>query len=376
MKILLIIGARPQFIKISPIIEELRIRGVDFAVLHTNQHFDFEMSEVFARDFGYKINFILPKLSTPALPWIHKKTLEISEILKNENFTHSLVIGDTNTTLAGALASKNCGVFCVHVEAGLRSGDFKMPEEIIRRLCDASCDALFAPTKTAVLNLSRENLHKNIVINTGDVNLDAFLRYENFAREPKIFQDLSHNFVIFSVHRASNSTENFMFFLNLAKIFSRKIQILFLVHPKFQNLTPRSEKNLIFHAPLPYFEMLFLLKRCAFVASDSGGLCKEAFFARKFCLILRENTEYPELLAQNFAKLFLSDFLTPDVKTPEIPIKTPQKIFDMADFSRAEHNFSEILRHDFFYDNFTSPPPIFGTGRAAVLIVKILKNLS
>ena len=236
MKILTIVGARPQFIKAAAVSHTFRnFHEIEEIILHTGQHFDKGMSEVFFEDLGIpdpKYNLNLGGLSHGAMTGQMLEAIE--RICINEKPDTVLVYGDTNSTLAGALAAKKLNIKVAHVEAGLRSFNMKMPEEINRILTDRISDYLFCPTKEALLNLSKEGLNScNVLIeNTGDVMYDAISIFSKASRKPKI--NHNNDFALCTLHRAENTDnpEKLISIFAALREISLSFQVIIPIHPR------------------------------------------------------------------------------------------------------------------------------------------------
>jgi len=239
----------------------------------------------------------------------------VEEVLLQEKPDWVLVYGDTNSTIAGSLAAKKLHIKVAHVEAGLRSFNRNMPEEINRILTDKISDILFCPTDTAVQNLQNEGIGKNSlarIVKCGDVMQDAAIFYSDLAQKPEM--DLPEQFILATIHRAENTDDPkrlTSIFNALSKI-SNEIPIILPLHPRTKKIISNSQlttKNsqLIFIEPIGYLEMIYLLKTCSLVMTDSGGLQKEAFFFEKPCVTLRDETEWVELVENSFNKVIGAD---------------------------------------------------------------------
>ena len=311
MKIITVVGARPQFVKaavVSRAIENYNSafpdKRIEEKIVHTGQHFDANMSDVFFEQMDIPkphYNLEVNSLSHGAMTG--KMLEKIEAVLIEEKPDWVLVYGDTNSTIAGALAAKKLLIKVAHVEAGLRSFNMAMPEEINRILTDRISDMLFCPTTTAIENLNKEGF-KNIdtkIINCGDVMYDAALYYAAKAEKPAI-TELDSDFILCTVHRQENTDSESrlrLIFETLSTIGKDK-KIILPLHPrtskKLQEFGINPGPNILCIKPASYFEMLWMLENCAMVFTDSGGLQKEAYFFKKPCLTLREETEWVELL--------------------------------------------------------------------------------
>jgi UDP-GlcNAc3NAcA epimerase len=237
---------------------------------------------------------------------------EIEKVILEEKPDWVLVYGDTNSTIAGSLAAKKQHIKVAHVEAGLRSFNMDMPEEINRILTDRISDILFCPTQTAVDNLKNEG-YDNIdtkLINCGDVMLDAALYYAGMSSKLNI--DLPQRFILSTVHRAENTDnpERLKNIFSALSEISKEISVVLPLHPRTRHILEKSKidcHNLHIIEPVGYLEMVDLLKNCEMVMTDSGGLQKEAYFFQKKCLTLRDETEWLELVQNGFNKLVGAD---------------------------------------------------------------------
>jgi len=243
--------------------------------------------------------------------------MEIEAVLMKEKPDLVVVYGDTNSTLAGALASKKLNIKVVHVEAGLRSFNMKMPEEINRILTDRISDLLICPTETAIENLQKEgftNLPAKMV-KCGDIMKDAVEYYEKISEDKStIISNLNlipNEFVLATIHRQENTDdlEKLKEIFEGLQLISKEKKVILPLHPRTKAIL--KQYNLAYNIkiidPVGYFDMLELLKKCNLVVTDSGGLQKEAFFNKKHCIIAREETEWVELVANGFAKIVGSD---------------------------------------------------------------------
>ncbi len=318
-KIVTILGARPQFVKaavLSRIISEKK--EIEEVIIHTGQHFDNNMSEVFFTEMEIpkpKYNLNINGLGHGAMTG--QMLEKIEEVLLKEKPLAVVIYGDTNSTIAGALAAKKLDIKVVHIEAGLRSFNMQMPEEINRILTDRISDLLLCPTSTAIKNLKKEgfdNLDNNVV-ESGDIMKDAVAFYsKNSAERSSIISDLdlqNNNFVLATIHRQENTDDlqKLRSIFEGLQIINKEIPVVLPLHPRTRNILKKNNLvyNFIMIDPVGYFDMLELLKNCKMVVTDSGGLQKEAFFNKKHCIIAREETEWIELVENGFAKIVGSD---------------------------------------------------------------------
>ncbi|MCK0130658.1 UDP-N-acetylglucosamine 2-epimerase (non-hydrolyzing) [Flavobacteriaceae bacterium F08102] len=314
-KILTILGARPQFIKASVLSKILLERGeFEEILLHTGQHFDDNMSQIFFEQMKIpKPRYNLGIHGKHHAQMTGEMLTGIEAVLDKERPDIVLVYGDTNSTLAGALAAAKWPCKLVHVEGGLRSFNQDMPEEINRIITDTVSDLILCPTNTALDNLKREGLDKQpkLMVVCGDIMKDAVINFKPIALQVttllKDHSEIRLPFVLATIHRQENTADKAC----LENIFSalEKLQETYTVvmplHPRTKaqlqkfNLNP----SIVMIDPVGYFDMLALLDQCELVITDSGGLQKEAYFNCKPCVIVREQTEWVELVEKGFARL-------------------------------------------------------------------------
>jgi len=311
MKILTVIGARPQFVKAAALSREIAANypNIEEIIVHTGQHFDKNMSDIFFDEMEIpkpKYNLDINSVGHGAMTG---RMLEgIEKILLEEKPTILLVYGDTNSTIAGALAAKKLHIKVAHVEAGLRSFNMEMPEEINRILTDRISDYLFCPTQTAIDNLNLEG-YKNIdckIVKSGDVMQDAANFYaQKSVEKSTIVKTLqSKKYILATLHRAEN-TDDPIRLKNLVEsmneIHKNICPIVIPIHPRTIGKLKENNLNLTVETidPVGYFDMIELIKNSEMVMTDSGGLQKEAFFFKKNCVTLRDQTEWVELIENN-----------------------------------------------------------------------------
>lgn len=351
MKIVSIVGARPQFIKEYMVSKSVR-KICNYVLIHTGQHYDFEMSQLFFN----QLNLLQPNYNLGVGSGLQgeqtgKMLIKIEVLLIKEKPDVVLVYGDTNSTLAGALSAVKLNLPVGHVEAGLRSFDKTMPEEINRILTDHCSNLLFAPTITAKDNLRKEGVTKGVYV-TGDVMYDALVYSLKMAEESKILKQLKikpKQFYLTTIHRQSN-TDNAENLSNILEALSNTNEkVIFPVHPrtkkfiKKHNLNKKIKKNIIVTKPLGYFDFIWLEKNAKKILTDSGGIQKEAYILKIPCITLRENTEWIETVKDKWNTLVGAN---------------KDKILD------AIKNFQpKEKQHKYF-----------GDGRASEYIAKILKQ--
>jgi len=315
-RILTIVGARPQFVKAAAVSRSLKQHGIEEILVHTGQHYDANMSEVFFEEMEIPkpaYNLDIHGLNHGAMTG---RILEgIETILLNEKPEALMVFGDTNSTLAGALAASKLHIPVIHVEAGLRSFNRQMPEEINRILTDRISDILFCPTDTAVQNLDNEGFRNFAVqvVQSGDVMLDAALFYaKKAALKSTIIENLGlKEFVLATIHRQENTddVQKLRQLIEGLNEINWQTQVVLPLHPRTRAILQQNGIELQCRAidPVGYFDMIRLLQHCQLVVTDSGGVQKEAFFFGKHCITLREQTEWTELVTCGFNTLVGTD---------------------------------------------------------------------
>jgi len=308
MKLMLVIGARPQIIKSAPIIHEaLKNSGIELQIIHTGQHYDFEMSKIF---FG-ELDLPNPLVNLGVGSGTHafqtgRMMIGLEKTMEKLKPDFVLVPGDTNSTLAGALAAVKLKVPVTHVEAGARSYDMRMPEEINRRLTDHCSSLLFAPTKNCVKNLVGEGILKKCIRLSGDTMYDALLQHMPIAVKSEILKKLgleSEDYALLTLHRPENvDAVKPLKSIVRAMVMLKELSVVFPVHPRTRQrlaavrLLRRMEAvgHVRLIAPVGYHDMLWLIRHARMVFTDSGGLQKEAFWLHTPCVTLRERTEWIE----------------------------------------------------------------------------------
>jgi UDP-N-acetylglucosamine 2-epimerase len=378
IKILTVVGARPQIIKAAALSRAIKNKFADKVtekILHTGQHYDANMSEVFFQEMNipfphYNLNIGSGSHGDQTAKMIQK----IEEQLIQEKFDGIVLFGDTNSTLAGAVAAAKMHIPIIHIEAGLRSFNMAMPEEANRIVCDQLSTILFAPTQTGIDNLKNEGFYSNNfsfahkkkrhVFNSGDIMYDNSLYYSSIAK-PSILKDLkieNDEFVLATIHRDSNTDNSHRLIAILEGLLGvceqNNIKIILPIHPRtnkilfsnpiFCELLAQIERNkkMQIIPPVSYFEAITLEKNAKLIMTDSGGMQKEAYFFKKPCVVFRSETEWVEI------------------------IENKAGIVTDADKDRIIKAYSDLVntKNDF--------PSIFGDGHAAEFILdKIIEVL-
>tara|TARA_Y100001980_G_C14540444_1_gene318154 strand:- start:1006 stop:2076 length:1071 start_codon:yes stop_codon:yes gene_type:complete len=318
MKVISIVGARPQFIKLAEI-ESVSKSLFDHKILHTGQHYDKNMSDVFFKELEINEPDFNLAVGSGSHAYQTSKMIEgIDEIILKENPDYILVYGDTNSTLAGSIVcSKYSGIRIGHVEAGLRSFNRNMPEEINRLVADQLSHDLFCPTLTSIKNLRKEGMEQKAHL-TGDVMCDSIqnkqIPLENQELLLKKYGIKENGYVLLTLHRPQN-VDNTIKLVSFLEAFSKiNYSILWPIHPRTRNKLIESgnenaiPENVITCDPLSYREIICLIKNSVKVLTDSGGLQKEAYILEKPCLTMRGETEWIETLENNWNILVNDNF--------------------------------------------------------------------
>ena len=315
LKIATILGARPQFIKASMVSNELANHGnIKEIIIHTGQHFDDNMSKIFFNDMGIPQPEYELKIHSLSHGAMTGRMMEgIETILIEERPDWVLVYGDTNSTLAGSLTGAKLNIPVAHVEAGLRSFNMEMPEEINRILSDRVSTLLFCPTDNSIQNLKDEGftMGSDRIIRCGDIMFDAAQYFVGIAKTTStILNDYDitdKEYVLCSIHRPENVDDPNRL-ASIMKAFNEinsETQIILPLHPRtIKSLKEYGiESTFNYLEPVSYFDILVLLNNCQLVITDSGGLQKEAFFFKKHCVTLRNETEWVELVDNGYSSL-------------------------------------------------------------------------
>ncbi|MCH8033708.1 MAG: UDP-N-acetylglucosamine 2-epimerase (non-hydrolyzing) [Bacteroidetes bacterium] len=314
MKIISVVGARPQFIKLAPLSKEIRKLHNEL-IIHTGQHFDEDMSKYFFE----QLEIPEPDYNLGIRGGNHgeqtgKMLIGLEEVVIKENPDLIIVFGDTNSTLTGSLVAAKLGIKSVHIEAGLRSFNRSMPEEINRIISDHTSDYLFAPTKTAIRNLENEGLSNNAYL-TGDIMVDVLMNnIEKAKTNSQILNELnivSNQYYLLTLHRPYNVDDPKILQKLLNLLSSIDTTIVFPVHPRTNKII--TENNLNYSSkirlikPVGYLDFISLENNCAKIITDSGGVQKEAYILKKACITIRPETEWVETLEEGWNILISAD---------------------------------------------------------------------
>ena len=335
MKILTILGARPQFIKAAPVSHTLDEAGIEEVIIHTGQHYDPEMSENIINELGLKITETLNGRGMPDMI----RGIE-TEITKHKP-SAILLYGDTDSTMAGAVVGCKYPMPMVHIEAGLRSFNKFMPEEHNRVAADHLSDVLMCPTVRAVHNLAHEGLVEHVAL-VGDTMLDAAMKYSD--KGSGLPDKIQGEYYLATVHRPVN-TDNSETLHRIAKTFdSLDKPVAWPMHPRIKGKVDPLFSNIRYMEPVGYFDMLKLIKNAHAVITDSGGVQKEAYFLKVPCITLRDETEWTETVESGWNTLSGTDH---------------------DEIINAVENITVPQKH----------PAYFGDGKAAERIVNILRSI-
>lgn len=345
MKIITILGARPQFIKAGSVSREIKKhKGIQEVIVHTGQHYDANMSDIFFDEMKIpKPDYFLGIGGKSHGAMTGQMIEKIEEVALKEKPDWILVYGDTNSTLAGAIVASKLHIKLAHIEAGLRSFNMKMPEEVNRILTDRVSQILFCPTDIAVQNLKNEGYDKldTKIVKSGDVMQDGAMFYKELAQKPNF--KINDNYILSTIHRAENTddTKRLTAIVEALNKINKEKQVLLPLHPRTKKIFETNNIKIDFTIidPVGYLEMVWLIDNSDLVMTDSGGLQKEAFFFEKPCITLRDETEWIELIENGFNVLVGAD---------------KEKIFDKY----KNHSFND----DFNVD-------LYGAGKASERII-------
>jgi len=299
-KIAFVVGARPQFIKLAPLYSKLK-EFYDVIIIHTGQHYDENMSELFFSELGIQN----PDYNLGIVALYHgeqtgRMLKDIEIVLMDEKPDLVIIFGDTNSTLAGALAAVKLNIKSVHIEAGLRSFNKIMPEEINRVVTDHISDYLFAPTKNAIKNLNAENLLKNVFL-TGDIMVESHKYALEKSINSNILKEYSlegTEYYLLTLHRPNNVDDPLILMKIIKELGKINKTIIFPIHPRTKKIIEMNKitlpQNIITLKPISYLDFVRLESNCSKILTDSGGVQKEAYMLKKPCITLRRETEWIE----------------------------------------------------------------------------------
>lgn len=313
MKIMSVVGARPNFVKIAPLIKRFSERNIDHVLIHTGQHYDYDMSRVFFSD----LDIPEPDMNLGVGSGTHavqtgRIMAALEKVLLTQQPDLTMVVGDVNSTIAAALASVKLGIPVAHVEAGYRSFDMHMPEEINRVLVDRISQLLFAPTENAVLNLMNEGTKRESVHFVGNIMIEALLSHKEQATQSSVLSDLSleeKDYCLATVHRPQNVDDPTRLTSILEAFSQSPLPVIFPTHPRTKEAITRFGLNSLLDSeitiitPLGYLDFIRLLSSAACVLTDSGGIQEEALILQVPCVTLRETTERVETIAAGANRL-------------------------------------------------------------------------
>jgi len=362
LKLMLIVGARPNFMKIAPLILEIRKHNslhkdgppIDFLLVHTGQHYDLQMSDAFFQE----LNIPDPDVNLDVGSATHAvQTAEImvrfEKICREEKPDWIIVVGDVNSTMACTLVAAKLSTKVAHVEAGLRSFDRSMPEEINRLVTDSLADLLFTPSEDADENLRREGISEDKIKRVGNIMIDTLILNLEKARAHKPYKSYGveeKQYVYVTLHRPSNvdGRESLAQIMQQLMTLSENIPVIFPLHPRTEKnlnqygLMPASNQHLKLCKPVGYFESIGLADQARFVLTDSGGLQEETTFLKVPCLTLRPNTERPITITVGTNRLTSLETLEDDINRILEGNHQPGGIPDLWD-GLTSHRILEIL---------------------------------
>jgi|TARA_B100001964_G_C14210746_1_gene590406 UDP-N-acetylglucosamine 2-epimerase (non-hydrolysing) len=363
MRIVSIVGTRPNFIKLAALIREIKKHKIEHVLIHTGQHYDTHMSQLFFKDLDLpepdKHLVVQTNLSGDEQKKFLRTKIKATLGKQEPKPDIVIVVGDVNSTVAGAEAANELGIKVAHVEAGLRSFDKTMPEEINRIRTDEISDFLFTTEESGNINLLNEGISKDKIFFVGNVMIDTLLKHKEKAKHSKISEELGlakNNYVVLTLHRPSNVDDKggFENVLSILEKIQEKIKIIFPVHPRTKKnieLFKLDEKienmeNLIITGPLGYLDFIHLMANSKLVLTDSGGIQEETTVLGIPCITLRKNTERPVTVEQgtNLVVSTDADKVTEEsLKVIEDNIGENRKIPELWDGKAAERIIELLL---------------------------------
>ena len=349
MKVISLVGARPQFIKESVVSQELEKRNIDEIVVHSGQHYDFNMSEIFFK----ALNIKEPSYNLNVRSKFHgemtgKIMIDFEKIVIKEKPDMVIVYGDTNTTLAGAIIAAKLKIPVAHIEAGVRMKPKTMPEEINRVLTDRISSLLFTSSELCVENLRIENIKEGVHF-VGDTMYDLYLKMERFFDKVELLKKYGlkeNEYTLVTIHRDYNTDERKILktIVDNLNSLNKELKVVFPMHPRTKNKIKQFDLKTEFQIiePLGYQELQTLVRKSKFIITDSGGLQKESYFGRKRAVVVMPDTGWRELTEKGYNLL-----------------SSPENILKMASKTDKKVEY---------------PKNIYGDGRAAEKITKIIKK--
>lgn len=350
MKVLSLVGARPQFIKEAVLHNEFKTKGIDEILVHSGQHYDVNMSDIFFQSLDIKRpDYFLEIKSSFHGEMTGKIMIEFEKILLKEKPDMVIVYGDTNTTLAGSIVTAKLKIPLAHVEAGIRMKPTTMPEEINRVLTDRISDYLFCPSELAVKNLKKEGLTKGVYF-VGDVMYDLYLKMKSHFKLGllKRYNLKENDFILATIHRDYNvdDAKKLETILKELQSVSKKLPVLFPVHPRTSNRIKEFKLDnyllgLTVVTPVDYLDLMGLLARCFKIVTDSGGLQKEAYFAGKQAVVVMPDTGWKEILGWN--RLSRPEEITTNVLSPDV-IPYPNNLYGKGNAGKRIVDYIQSIK--------------------------------
>lgn len=306
----IIVGARPNFIKIAPLIHSIKKHNnkkkvIKFRLIHTGQHYDESMSDSFFRDLKIpKPHINLNSKSGTQASQTAKIMVAYENVLIRDKCDLCIVVGDVNSTMACAIVAKKLNIRVAHIEAGLRSRDITMPEEINRIITDSISDYCFTTSLSASKNLINEGKNKNQIFFVGNLMIDSLYLFEKSIKKKKILKNYNidyKGYIIVTLHRVENTQNDkkIKYLLDLISKSAKDFKIIFPVHPrinKFKSKYHKRYNNILFIEPQPYLNFIYLMRNSIGIITDSGGITEESSILNIPCITMRKTTERPETI--------------------------------------------------------------------------------
>jgi len=359
MKIDLIGAARPNFMKIAPLYNVLKDdKRFDVRVVHTGQHYDKNMSEAFFNDLNLKVDVFLNVRGKTHAEQVANTMIEYEKVVLSDKPDLVIVVGDVNATMACTIVAKKLHIKVAHLEAGIRSFDMSMPEEVNRKVTDSICDYYWTPSIDANENLVREGIESKKIKLVGNIMIDSFKMKEDDIKNNLFYKNLGlekQKYAVATFHRVSNvdNKENLLNIIEVFKTISKNIKVVFPIHPRTKNNLIKfdlldklkSISNVILLEPLGYIDFMNLVVYSKFIITDSGGIQEETTYLQIPCLTFRENTERPITVIEGTNTL--------------------------VNFDNYKNYFEQIMEGEYKQGNI----PVYWDGHTAKRIKKILLNL-